>query len=348
MTDPTFDRRQLMAEIEAEVRERREAGDFPAGFEAELDAIFDRFAPPAAVDDFDAVLDQAEARAFIDGFPPLESRNGAIRFIKRILAKFSFWYVRAVAFRVTEFTASISRAVRLLGRRVDRIERAVPAVDPRVRDELVALVTPSDTGAWITDIAAMLDGVDGRVLVAESGDAKLLGALRDRGIDAYGAEPRRSLVDDAVLAGLEVRHEEASDHLRSLVPNVLGAVVIIGCADRLAVGAQLDLADLVASRVRVGGQVIVASVTPQHWSSERSPVELDLAPGRPLHHETWAQILTKRGIGQIEVRESADTTVLDRVPGDDDATAVLNRNLDRLARHAFGPSGYLVAGVRER
>ena len=56
-----FDR--LRREIDAEVRARRASGAYPPGFERELDAVFARYAPPAASDDIESVTDQAEEAA---------------------------------------------------------------------------------------------------------------------------------------------------------------------------------------------------------------------------------------------------------------------------------------------
>lgn len=348
MSDVAFDRRRLMAEIEAEVRERREAGAFPPGFEEELDALFDRYAPPSAVDDFDAVLEQTDARVHVDGNPPLESRRRAFVFVKRVLAKLSFWYVRVIALRITEFNAAITRAVRLLGRRVDRLERAVGAVDERVQSEVSRAAPPASVGPWGDAIAELLSGTTGRVLVAESGDAGLLRALVAAGLDAYGAEPRRSLVDDAVLGGLEVRHEGSVEHLRAIPVGALGAVVLAGCTERLSAGDLVDLAQLASTRLAPGGRVVVVSATAARWGEEHSALEVDLSPARPLQPSTWSHLLGGHGIGALEVREADDAPSLERVPGDDAATAALNRNLERLATHAFAPSSYLVTGVRER
>src|SRR5687767_3601559 len=65
---------QVMAEVEAEARERRQRGDLPPGFAQELDRVFARFAPVGAVhEDFSAVLDKVEEAAFIDPTAPTAS-----------------------------------------------------------------------------------------------------------------------------------------------------------------------------------------------------------------------------------------------------------------------------------
>ena len=79
MSEP-LDLDRLRHEIDAEVRARRASGDYPPGFERELDAIFARYAPPAASDDIEVLIDEAEEAAGIELAIPTESdkRGGAI------------------------------------------------------------------------------------------------------------------------------------------------------------------------------------------------------------------------------------------------------------------------------
>ena len=60
MAEPTIDLDEVRREIDEEVRARRAAGEYPPGFERELDALFAQFAPAEASDDFDTSLERAE------------------------------------------------------------------------------------------------------------------------------------------------------------------------------------------------------------------------------------------------------------------------------------------------
>ena len=59
---------------------QRASGAYPPGFERELDAVFARYAPPAASDDIELVTDQAEEAAGIDlAIPTASDKRGARR-----------------------------------------------------------------------------------------------------------------------------------------------------------------------------------------------------------------------------------------------------------------------------
>ena len=92
MTDDDIDFHKLAAEIEAEVRARRAAGEYPPGFERELDRMFDRFAPPEVSNDFDAALERAEDQVIVEPIIPVASRSPVLGVVKRVMSKLIGWY----------------------------------------------------------------------------------------------------------------------------------------------------------------------------------------------------------------------------------------------------------------
>lgn len=346
--DVALDHARLLAEIDAEARRRRDSGELPPGFERELDRLFEQFAPPSASDDFDAVLARADQDAFVDADVPLASRLPGVPLLKKLLRKAMHWYVRYVARQVTEFNATIHRAVLLLGERVRRLEAAVPGADPRVRHEAGHLPPAATTDPWVGPAVRVMGAVRGRVLHVDAGDGALVRAMVDAGVDAYGVEPRAELADAAAAGGLDVRADEHDAHLRAVPDGALGGLVLSGCVDRLPLGALLELADEAARVLADGGHLLVCSSSPAAWARGRDPVRADLAPGRPLHPATWEHLLAERGFAAVETRLAPAAETLPAVPGTGAAADALNANLARIAAELFGPSSYAVAGVRTR
>ena len=338
---PAIDPARLRAEIDAEVRRLRESGELPAGFERELDLAFARFAPVHAIgDDFEQVLERAEQSTFVDVLAPTASAQPVVAQVKRVIRKAIIWEVRYVAQQVSGFSAAITRAVRLLGRRVDELERRSPA--PAVlRAEAAAVARPLDTGYWSPIVLEALAGAGGRVLHAEAGAGALVAALAGAGLDAYGVDP----VEQAAPPDLEVRTDEVQAHLEALPDDALGGLVLSGCVDRLPLGALTGLAALAAAKVAPGGTVVVLGADPRGWSREHSAVEVDLAAGRPLHAETWCHLLRSRRLDARVVAERAvpGADRLAPVPGADPALAA---DLERLNELLFPPTAYAVVAAR--
>ena len=301
------DLRQVMAEIHDDVRKRRADGDIPPGFERELDMVFARFAPAAAVGgDLTAVVERAERASFVDVDVPTESNTPGVSIVKRVLKMLVGWYLRYLSQQTSAFASTVVRGLRIVSDRLDALEDASGA-SGRVREELDRVEPGPAPESWSALATSRLADAPGRVLLAEVGDGTLLGAIVGAGIDAYGVEPRRDLADRAVAAGHDVRPDEVVSHLRVVAHDSLGGVVLTRCVDRLPPATQLELADLAASRLAPGGVLLVLSHSPEGWARTASVVERDLAPGRPLHAATWRHLLAERGFASVDVFGDDDT-----------------------------------------
>ena len=155
-----IDTRSLAAEIEAEVRARRAAGEYPPGFERELDVLFDRFAPPEVSNDFDAALERSEDLVVMDPVIPVASRNPALGFVKRLVSKLIGWYHGWIA----------SRSARWPRRSTPRAAPARrPCQGPRTRHRRSGTARKSagrraairDDAAWTAEV------LDGHTMLAE-------------------------------------------------------------------------------------------------------------------------------------------------------------------------------------
>jgi hypothetical protein len=288
--EPTIDLARIQAEINDEVKRRRAAGDFPPGLERELDAMFARYAPAGAAGDFDEVLVQAETQSFIHVDVPTDSNLPGAEYVKRGLRRAMAWYLRFIANQVTGFAGAVTRSVRLLGVRVDALERVTVLAADRTLREINDRRAGPDLGEWADLVVGELDTVNGRVLHTECGEGSLLGPLTRAGVDAYGVEPVERLVLAASQAGLDVRADDAIVHLRALPDASLGGLVLSGAVDALPLGDVLELADRAGVVVAPGGTTIVVSSGPP-----TDPVIADLSPGRALHPETWVHLLQGRG-----------------------------------------------------
>jgi len=343
---PAVDLARVQAEIAEEVRRRRATGDYPPGLERELDAMFARYAPASASDDFDDVLAFAETQSFIHADVPTASRRAPLAYVKRVLRTFMAWYVRFLAQQVTAFAGAITRAVSLLGRRVDALETATAVTPERA---LVRGDAGPDLAPWLQLVVGAVADAPGRVLHAEAGAGRLVQALADSGVDAYGIEPVEDTGLEAARAGLDIRTDDVLGHLRSVPDGVLGGVVLSGCIDRRPLGEVLALPDRAVAALAPGGLVVVLSAGPGAWARGLDPVVADLAPGRPLHPETWVHLLSVRGLAVDPVRAGPGRSgILEPVPDTTPGAAVLNANAERLERLLFGPGPYAVVAHRPR
>ncbi len=261
-------------------------------------------------DSLSGVLGQADRAVIIDVDPPTAGRFPAGP-VKKSVRKLTFWYMQYVANQVTSFGSATVRSLRMLDRRVAIVEQSTPGASPAIATALDAIDPVPIPDATADVIVEHLRGVKGRVLHTECGAGDLLRRLTDAGLDVYGAEPRRRLLAGALRDGLEIRPERAADHLAAMLPAALSAVVLSG-VDTKPTGAQVYLADLVARAIAPGGCLVVLGSQPEAWAASVPVVVADLAPGRPLHAETWAALLGGKG---FEVTATLDVVAAPEVPG---------------------------------
>lgn len=304
-TDEPVDLQQVRREIEAEVRARRASGEYPAGFEREMDALFARFAPPEVSEDFDAALERAEEAVAVDPVIPTASNNPVFGIVKRVTAKLIGWYHVWIAQQLTGFGAVLTNALRLLGGRVGELERRTAAAG-RAREASRRLAPVRDDAVWRSAVLDALKGATGRVAVLECGDGALLAALVDGGIDAYGVEPRADLADDALAHGGEVRVDDVPGHLASVAHGALAGVVLRGVVERTPVGELLELVDASAAALASGGRLVVCSLAREVWGDGATAAEADLVPGRPLRPATWMTVLPEQGFADVNVVATGD------------------------------------------
>ena len=194
-------------------------------------------------------------------------------------------------------------ALRYLAARVEILEGRVDPTSGLAFAADLAVPAPDVTpwvdgaGAWFTPLDITEPGTSiGAVLVGESADGLLLGALADAGHRVCGVEPRGELAWSSAEAGQGVVFGEVAEVLGSSATDSLAGAVLVGCIDRLDLSDKLGLlADAV--RVIAPGGAIVLLVTDQAaWDEALPPSARDLVPGRPLHPETWLLLLRRMGV----------------------------------------------------
>lgn len=304
-----IDRSRLLAEIEEEARRLRRDGLISVGFERQLDRSFDQFSPPSTSDDLELVITSAGDLAYVNADVPVDSRIAGGTVVKKGVRRLVYWCLNYVTGQVQSFAVVVARGLRLLGRRVESLERATPALSSGVAAEVARLSPAVDLEPWTTAIVDAARRTDGRVVHAECGDGTVVRALEAAGLDGYGVEPRSTAADAAAAAGVEVRDGDALEHLRLLPDEVLGGVVLSGCVDRYSLPSTLALLDETTRVLAPGGRVLVVSATPATWGTGSSEVLADLAPGRPLRAATWEHLLTVRGYESIVVTDGVPATV---------------------------------------
>jgi hypothetical protein len=208
--------------------------------------------------------------------------------------------------------ASAVEAFRFLAARLETLESAADRRRSPV-DAIEWLVPPADdalTGPLCEWLAA--NHGHGVVVHAECGRGALVEALGAVGVTTVGIEPRGLVAYEASVRGAEVRVGPADAAIAEMDPGSAGGMVLSGVVDRVSVDELVRLLALATSRIQPGAPLVVVGTDPAAARDVWGPVAWDLLPGRPLHPETWEELLARGGyedVGRLEDARGAGSAV---------------------------------------
>jgi hypothetical protein len=339
-----------MADIDAEVRRRRASGDLPAGLEQELDELFLEFSPVglhgrARLRETLALVDGS---AYVDIAVPVESQKAVGSYVKRFIRKSMEWYIGFIVHQIVKFAWAVSRMFHVVVAHVEDLEAEVAT--QRTPELPPSAIPAGDPGAgwWSSEAVSALTGVRGRVLHADCGNGSLVEVLIAAGVDAYGVDPAESVIEPAVERGLDVRAESVLAHLDVVAGEALSGLVLSGSVQWLHPNERDRLVTLAASRLAIEGVLVIHSATPESWMAATSHLMSDLAPGRPLHADTWSHLLAQSGFRQVALVSGGEDRRIQQVASTNPDAAAINATIEAVNAHVLGLGDYLLIAVRER
>ena len=137
------------------------------------------------------------------------------------------------------------------------------------------------------------------VLDLGPGRGEWLALLRDKGIAAYGVDINSSFVAGAGEMGLDVRHGDAIEHLRSLSDGSLAAVTAFHLVEHIPLAALVELVDNALRALQPGGLLIVETPNPLNLKVGAASFHLDPTHVRPIHPLFLEFVLENRGFAEV-------------------------------------------------
>ncbi len=215
--------------------------------------------------------------------------------------------------------------------------------------------SPEQIAERVAPYAGVFRGVAGRVLDIGAGRGELVSLLNQAGIDAYGVDADRAMVEAATERGAEVMHGDGLKHLASIPDKSLGGVAAIQVVEHLTQAELQELLMLCARKVRSGGKVVLETINPCSLLALSSNYFRDPTHVRPLHPDTLSYHMTLAGLSVDGVRylsEVPPDARLQQVPVESymsprwaHAVETINRNTKRINELLFGFQDYAVLAV---
>ncbi len=283
---------RLIGELETEAARRRAEPGYPHDADARLHFELARRAPdPARYTETGALVARVEEAAAAGAAPWADAGTGSTG-SRRQRVEVLRRQLEQVHTSMTSLGLATAAALDAVIARLAQLEERVARLDPVTPDTEASEPAPgagpdAEKGApahealeqWWDGLAEPLPA-GARVLYAHTRAEEVVARLRAAGIDAYGltgSGPRHQ-------PGPDVRRADLLEHLRAVPDGALGAVVLAGPPDAMS---PHTLGPTVAELARVTAMVVIVSEAPWWWRLRLGAVDADLAPGRPVHPDTW-------------------------------------------------------------
>jgi hypothetical protein len=255
-----------------------------------------------------------------DGLPAdLWDRGRGARASERMMGD----VINVVAQELTEYTqrivddarrtapeeVAVYDALRYLAARVERLESAVDPLGIRPGELDLPVADHTEWAASVPSWAGA--GTGDTVVVGELDDRSVVDALVQAGATPDVVDPRAAVVwsQGPVDGWGPVAVGDVVDHLSGLAPSSCAAVVLSGSVDRASLAGKVELVDGALRVLVPGGTLVVLARDQAAWDAEIPAPVRDLLPGRPLHPQTWALVLARRGLADPEVHIADRGTV---------------------------------------
>ena len=189
---------------------------------------------------------------------------------------------------------------------------------------------------------------DAKVIDLGCGRGEFLELLGEEGIEGAGVDSNGQMVDICLDKGLRCRKGDILEYLAEWQDGALGGIFSSQVVEHLPPQYLKKLIELSRRKLGPGGTLVFETINPLSVFALVQIYFLDPSHHNPIHPQALKFMLEASGFEDVEVRYS---TPLERerlrpLPGADEPTTILNRNIDSLNELLFGPANYAAIARR--
>jgi O-antigen chain-terminating methyltransferase len=139
------------------------------------------------------------------------------------------------------------------------------------------------------------------VLDIGPGRGEWLALLGEQGVTAYGVDVNAAFVAAGVEMGLDIRHQDAIEHLKQIPDGSLSAITAFHVVEHIPLSPLVDLVDHSLRALRPGGLLILETPNPLNVMVGAAWFHMDPTHIKPLPPPFLEFVLENRGFTGVRV-----------------------------------------------
>ncbi len=189
---------------------------------------------------------------------------------------------------------------------------------------------------------------EGTILDLGCGRGEFLELLRENGYEAAGVDINSQMVEICLDKGLRCEKGDLLEKLAGWAEGSLAGIFSSQVIEHLQPAYLKKLIELSHRKLAPSGVIILETVNPTSVFALVQIYHLDISHRNPVHPQALKFMLEASGFEGVVIRYSSplETQRLQNLPGADERTAILNRNIDSLNELLFAPANYAAFGAR--
>ena len=189
----------------------------------------------------------------------------------------------------------------------------------------------------------------GKVLDLGCGRGEFMELLLENGFEAVGVDLNSQMVDICLDKGLNVRRGDILQALEGFKDGSFAGIFSSQVIEHVSPEYLKRLVELSRAKLESGGNIVLETINPTSVFALVQIYFLDPSHQKPVHPQALKFLLEGAGFDDVEIRYSFPLKKerLQPLPGADDRTSILNRNIDALNDLLFAPPNYAAVGRKD-
>jgi 2-polyprenyl-3-methyl-5-hydroxy-6-metoxy-1,4-benzoquinol methylase len=189
----------------------------------------------------------------------------------------------------------------------------------------------------------------GKILDLGCGRGEFLELCKESGVEAEGIDMNEQMVEICRDKGLDCQRGDILETLAEKPDKTLGGLFSSQVIEHLTPSQLKRLIELAYAKLAPGGVIVLETINPASVFALVQIFFLDLSHQKPIHPQTLKFLLESFGFEKVKIQYSRplEQEQLQALPGADETSSILNRNIDSLNNLLYAPPNYSASGLKK-